>query len=123
MWSHETLPVGRAHETRLEGAPDLDSKVREGGAEGRCGDSCARSDPRDGDGARDNDSMGEGSERPHSRVGELSAARRSEHDRAVVERDQFANTPSGVWGFKGSVLGASSLGERVPSRQHRELDG
>ena len=123
MWSRETLPVGRAHETRLEGAPNWDCKVREGGAEGRCGDSCARPDATDGDGARDNDPSGEGSERPHSRVGERSAARRCGHDRAVVERDQFANTPSGVGAFKESVLGASCLGERIASRQHRDLEG
>jgi len=122
MWSRETVPVGRAHEARLEGPPGVDSEIWEEDTDGPSGASCARPDWADCDGARDHDPVGKGGQRPHARVGSVPTAYRREQDRAVVGRHQFANPAAGVCAPEESVLGATPVGEGIPCGEHGESD-
>lgn len=44
------------------------------------------------------------------------------HDRAIAERHQFADSPSGVCVPAQGVLGTSFVGKGVSGGQHRESD-
>jgi len=97
-------------------------EIAKGSADGTSGASSARPDSADRDGARNGDFVGEGGQRSHSRAGGLPTARGRQPDRAVAERDQFADTPSGVCAPEEGVLGPPLVGEGVSCRQHGESD-
>jgi len=67
MWLHETISTGRAHEARFEGPLGLDSQISKEDTDGGCRHTCARPHSANSTGARDNDSVRQGGERPHSR--------------------------------------------------------
>ena len=52
----------------------------------------------------------------------LQTARGYQQNRAMAERNQFADTAAGVCAFEGSVLGAASVGQGIPGREHGEPD-
>src|SRR5262245_49498793 len=96
MWSRETVPAGSAHEALFEGASGVDPEISQDGADGAGGASCARPDPANRDGARDQHTFGKSGQRPHSRAGCLSTPRGYQQDGAMAERDQFADIASRV---------------------------
>ena len=100
----------------------MDTEIQEEGADGGHRDSCARPDPADCDGARDNDIVGQGGMRSHSRLGRVSAPYRCEHDCAMVEGDIVSCTPSGVSASAEEVLGKAFLGTGLSGGDDGDAD-
>ena len=88
-------------------------EVSEKGADRRSGSSCARPNTTDCHRTRNNNIIRKSCLRPHSRLDRISTPYRREYDRAMVEGDQFANTPSGVSAFTEKVLGEASVGKGI----------
>ena len=100
----------------------MDTEIQEEGADGGHRDSCARPDPADCDGARDNDIVGQSGMRSHSRLGRVSPACRYQHNRAVAEGDIVSCTPSGVPASAEEVLGEAFLGTALSGGDDGDAD-
>ncbi len=64
-------------------------------------------------GARIDDNQRKNREGPCAHVHQLSTESGYQFVGAVVEGNEFTNTPSGVCAFAKAVLGEASLGERI----------
>ena len=123
MWSRETLSVGRAHETRFESTPGLDTEISQAGSDGGGGDSCARRTAPDRVRARPSDYLGEGREGSHSCVLELPAVPGHQHDSAVAQGDQLAGIATGVCASEEAILGKAPVGARIFCGELRHDNG